>query len=104
MKINNSIEINRAGSLLNFERIFNTLNDKAWNIAIKDSKKEREGSHAAFENACDIALENVSEIINRLFDLEQAVASMPKDVQDAVWTKYHEVYTEREAIDEDEED
>lgn len=100
--IGKRIELNRAGSLNNYKRIFDMLNNKAWNIAIDGTKKERINDHADFEQICDAAKESVDEVIHRLFDLEQAIAAMPKDVQDAVWNRAWEIKTEREAIEEGE--
>lgn len=98
----NRIEINRCGSLINFDRIFEVLNNKAWNIAIEGTKKKRVNDHAEFERMCDMAKESVDEIIHRLFDLEQAVAAMPEEVRDSVWNRCWELKTERESIEEDE--
>lgn len=102
--MNKRIELNRAASINNFERIFDVLEDRAWGIVVQDTKKEMKESFEGFERTNDIAKENVLEIINHLFDLEQAIDAMPKEVQDAVWKKRWEVQTEREAIEEDNDD
>lgn len=95
------IEINRADSIGKFEALFGTIEQEAWNVAIRSTKKERMEKYQGFERTNDIAKENVVEVVNELFDLKQALARMPKDVADAVWKKCWEVQTEREMLEED---
>ena len=104
MNINKQIELNRASSINNFKRIFEILEDKAWNIAIGSTKKERTGDYAEFERLNDILLEEIIRINNDFYDLEQAMDAMPKDIRDEMWKKWCEIAAEREAIDEDEEE
>lgn len=104
MNINKRIELNRLASIGNFERIFNVLENNAWNIALPKTQKEREFKFVGFTKNNDIAKESVMEIINSMFDLHQAIDAMPKEVQNAIWKKCWEVQTEREMLDEEDDE
>lgn len=96
VNFNRKIELNRAASLGNFERLFDLLENESWGIAIARSNKERMDRYNCFDIRNNIIEDEVSEVVNDLFDLHQAIATMPEDIRDVIWNKKCEFKTERE--------
>ena len=94
--IDSIIEINRNGSLFNFEKLFDILGDDAWGIAIAGTKKERmEYYDGRYEKANDEVREEVLRMVEDLFDLQKVVASMPEDIAEEILDKWSSMVYER---------
>lgn len=101
MNINKRIELNRAASINNFEQLFGILENAAWGIVLERTKMDRIQKSEEYDEKNELVKEEVIRLLNDLFDLQQAMDSMPKDVKDEVWKRWCEVAAEREAIMED---